>query len=307
MVGGASARCLGNCRRYHGTRWLVAAVALSMSACAGQSLAQQAIDAQTPHGFHYELRGRGGAPVVFVHGSGLDLHMWDDQVDSIAARFRVVRYDARGHGRTMASSAPQPAYLDLRDLLDDLGIRTVTIVGLSVGAQTAVDFALAYPGRVNRLVLASPTVSGYVPKGSFAWFAPIAAAARAKRYDEAARLYGNSMLLRIPDDSLAQSKLMDIVMANARVWADSTPQESMRPPSAIERLQSITVPTLIVVGERDIDDVHRIADMLSANLRCASRVDISSVGHMVNMAAPAQFTSIVLRFLQRSAAGCPST
>ncbi len=106
---------------------------------------------------HAVQDGPTDAPVILLLGSlGSTLEMWDPQVPALAGRFRVVRYDTRGHGR---SPVPQGPYAldDLVDdavaLLDRLGIRRAGVVGLSLGGMTAMRLAAREPGRVDRLAL----------------------------------------------------------------------------------------------------------------------------------------------------------
>jgi pimeloyl-ACP methyl ester carboxylesterase len=257
----------------------------------------------TAEGFHYEQRGE-GETVIFLHGSGLDLRIWDEQADAAASRFHVIRYDLRGHGRTFTVGPANRGYVDLRDLMDDLGVQRASLVGLSAGAQVAVDFALAYPERVSRLVLASPSVTGYVPRGSFEWFAPIATAIKEQRYGDAASLYANSSFLRIDQDSRQQARLMRIALANARVWAATALQPDFQAPSVVERLNGIQAPSLVIVGGRDIDDVKRVATLLTSAVPCVRRVEILGSGHMVNMANSDGFNRAFLTFLSSPVGAC---
>src|SRR6266567_3176228 len=105
----------------------------------------------------YELSGPEGAPTVaFSNSIGSTLEMWDAQVAALAGRYRCLRYDARGHGRSDTVDAPATVddlAADLAGLLAALGIGRAHVVGLSLGGMTAQAFALAYPERLDRLVL----------------------------------------------------------------------------------------------------------------------------------------------------------
>jgi len=107
----------------------------------------------------YHRRGEGPA-VVLLHGGGLGGVTWDRQFDLLARDHTVVRYDARGHGGSSPVTGPFAHHEDLRDLLDGLDLDRPTLVGLSMGARTAIDFAVAHPDRVAGLVLVGPGVSG---------------------------------------------------------------------------------------------------------------------------------------------------
>lgn len=101
--------------------------------------------------------GPGDAPVVLLAGPlGSTLEMWEPQVPALAEHFRVVRYDARGHGRSPAPAGPYTLD-DLADdaaaLLDRLGVSRASFVGLSLGGMTGMRLAAREPARVDRLAL----------------------------------------------------------------------------------------------------------------------------------------------------------
>lgn len=125
---------------------------------------------------HYRIDGRDGAPwLVFCNSLGTDLHMWDEQVAHLADRFRILRYDRRGHG---ASAAPHGGYTfaqlggDVLRLADGLGIARFHLCGLSIGGLTAQWIALHAPERIDRLVLCSTAARIGTPEG---WHARIEA------------------------------------------------------------------------------------------------------------------------------------
>jgi len=112
-------------------------------------------------GLAYEVTGDGPA-VVLVHGFGLDMRMWEPQVEHLAARYRVIRYDCRGFG---ASGAFDPAVPythagDLVALLDHLAIGEAVLAGLSFGGRVVLQTALAAPARVRGLVLLDAVLDG---------------------------------------------------------------------------------------------------------------------------------------------------
>src|SRR5262252_8058024 len=109
----------------------------------------------------FECTGEGD-PVVFLHGFGLDLRMWAPQFDAFRSAFRVIRYDLRGFG--LSSSPPVDEYAheeDLNALLLHLGVKSVHVVGLSMGGGMALRFAAVHSQMVRSLVLADSTLDGY--------------------------------------------------------------------------------------------------------------------------------------------------
>ena len=109
---------------------------------------------------YYEVAGS-GSPLVLIHGFTLDRRMWDDQFEHFADRYRVVRYDQRGFGRSdVPTEAPYSNHGDLRRLLDHLGIDGAHVCGLSSGGGVAIDLALEHPGYVRSLIGISSALGG---------------------------------------------------------------------------------------------------------------------------------------------------
>ena len=99
---------------------------------------------------------------MLVHGFALDTRMWDDQFEPFSQRYRVVRYDLRGFGRS-AEYRDEPSYHheDLRALLDYLNMEQAHIVALSLGGGISLEFALDHPDRLKSLTLADAIVWGF--------------------------------------------------------------------------------------------------------------------------------------------------
>ncbi|MCB1032686.1 MAG: alpha/beta hydrolase, partial [Acidobacteria bacterium] len=107
----------------------------------------------------YEVAGSGPA-VVLMHDGLVDLRVWDGVWGELAKSFRVVRYDRRGYGESPAPAEPFLPRDDLRRVMDCAGVPVATLVASSAGSDLALRTAVAFPSRVERLVLIGPVVSG---------------------------------------------------------------------------------------------------------------------------------------------------
>lgn len=249
---------------------------------------------------YYESAGT-GAPLVLLNAGLLDHRMWDDQFDAFSTRFRVIRYDTQSTGLSKNLSAYSNAE-DLRELLDHLGVKSAHLVGLSGGARAAIDFALLYPSRVNRLVLASPGLGGYEFKGDdlMEHSAELQAAFAAGDTSRAVELFQRQWTDGHRDRSLVDSKVRERVRLMA--MANAQPGRFMGwpgdvEPRALSRLAEVRAPTLVITGALDLTDIHAIAAMLTEQVENVQAVDIPNTAHMVNMEKPAEFNQIVLDFL----------
>jgi 3-oxoadipate enol-lactonase len=236
---------------------------------------------------YYEVEGE-GVPVVLVHGHALDSRMWDDQVPALADVGRLVRYDARGFGRSTRDAETSYSHADdLWRLLDSLGIDQAVLVGMSMGGRTVVEATLAAPGRVLALVLLDALLDG-VPwdpeseRGLRAIREPLRAgdlpAAKAAWMD-------HGFFAPARRDPELTRRLAEMLDGYSGVnWTSPDPHAPH--PESIELLGSIAVPTTVVVAELDVPCFREMSDVLVARIPGARKVSVPGVGHMVNMEAP---------------------
>ncbi|MFN2565983.1 MAG: alpha/beta fold hydrolase [Gemmatimonadaceae bacterium] len=269
--------------------------ALVVGGCASVPRATPVVEGRTPGGIAYDVRGS-GPTVVLLHGGVLDRRMWDDDVAAFARRFRVVRYDLRGHGRSPDVREPFSPVDDLAAVLDAVGAPRAHLVGLSLGSRVALDFALTHPDRVDRLVLVGPFPSGAQVTEMPAGLDSLMAAASRGDVNRAAALAADMPAFAAPRDKAQWVR--SLVMANARLFGQSPTAERQMSPPAMARLAEVRVPTLIVVGDRDSRDLLKAADSLTAGIRGAQRVTVRNAGHLVNVWEPGVFSRVVVRFLE---------
>ena len=252
----------------------------------------------------YEDAGR-GEPIVLVHGHAADLRLWDLQVPAlVAAGYRVICYDVRGHGR---STAPPSGYtwqnytFDLRGLLDGLTIAVprAHVVGLSMGGGIALQFALDFPDRVLSLVLVDSTLPGFDYSPEFAGIIEeLVAAVRAEGPRAAfERLWLAHSLFdgvrRFPERfELIRTMALEYAAADYLDETPSTPPERQ----AVDRLAELRAPTLVLVGELDIPDFQIIAEILAGNIAARLQV-IADSGHIPPLEQPQAFNQALLGFL----------
>ena len=111
---------------------------------------------------YYEIKGN-GSPIILIHGTALDRRMWDDQFDRFAKKYKVIRYDLRGHGKSTdpVTGVPYSHVQDLNVLMEYLKCDKAALVGLSSGGKVAIAFTLTHPEKVAALVAADPVIDGF--------------------------------------------------------------------------------------------------------------------------------------------------
>jgi pimeloyl-ACP methyl ester carboxylesterase len=230
--------------------------------------------------------------------------MWDDQVAEFGGRFRVLRYDLRGWGGTPCPPGRYSHPDDLRQLLDSQGMERAHMLGCSFGARVALDFALTHPERVDRLILTTPAVGGFDFEDPMTLQAEEAVKAAHHRGDLAraaelmVRLWFDG-LWRSPEevDPAPRGRLLAMVRHLFELPEDEGVRADLDPP-AIERLEGIEAPTLVLTGALDVPDIQRAARILSGSIPGARQVEIEGVAHFPNMEKPEEFNRLVLAFLE---------
>jgi 3-oxoadipate enol-lactonase len=201
----------------------------------------------------------------------------------------VIRYDRRGYGRSPEAKASYSQVDDLQAVMRAAGVDRAVIVGSSNGGGVAVDFTLAHPDEVDRLVLVGPEVSGishsryFVERGTELLM-------RMAQGDAKGAMKA-SWLFAPGDDSNLEKALKK---ADLRI---AFRQDLARPaPPAAPRLGEIKVPTLVLIGEYDASDNQSEAGGVEYAIKGASRVIVRGAGHLIYLEEPAAFTDSVTRF-----------
>ena len=250
---------------------------------------------------YYEAAGS-GAPVVLIHGGQMDRRMWDPQFEAWSKKYRVVRYDVRGYGRSATPTLPYSDVDDLLAVLDSLGIAKAHLVGLSLGGRIAIDFTLVHPDRVASLVAVAAGMSGF--EFSAGTWPQQLHAAQESGGEAAAELWLKDpyMVPAMEHPDLAP-RIRQLVLDNGREWLSNPLLAKRLTPPAAKRLAEIRVPTLVVIGDRDVPDMQKVADQLATEVKGARKVVVPGAGHIVNLEKPAEFDRAVLGFLAERAPG----
>ena len=261
----------------------------------------------------YEVAGEGPA-VVFVHEAIGDARLWDDQWPEAFARFRALRYDLRGFGRSTLPGGPFSHTRDLRALLDHVGIDRAALVGGSVGASVCAELAIAEPERVTALVLAPPGIVGEERSDPVRRFVEAEEAAFLRRdLDEAVRLNlelwlaGPRRRLDAVDGAIVL-RVTEMLRRAFEIDLDAYAREPQPRSDRLidrlgDRLGEIRVSTLIVVGDEDVSDDIAAADAIAEAISGARKVVIHGTAHAPNLERPDEFNRVVCGFLDDVLAG----
>jgi pimeloyl-ACP methyl ester carboxylesterase len=241
-----------------------------------------------------------------IHSGITDSRSWDPQVAALAEGHRVLRYDLRGLGQSDLGHGSYSNVDDLVMLLDAVGFERAALVGVSMGGALALDVALQHPGRVSALVLVGAGISGLEPPDSFkAQMDEVDALFERGLIDQVVEreleiwLYGKGRTANDVDPVIRKA-VGEMDRSNGlRFPADAKP-EPIEPP-AIGRLAEVQVPTLVIVGDLDVDHVQEGARVLTNGIRGARLAVMNGVAHVPNMERPVEFNRLVIDFLNERA------
>ena len=260
---------------------------------------------QLQHGFldvngsrlFYEVAGA-GVPLVLIHGTALDTRMWDDQVAVLAQHYQVVRYDRRGFGRSALPTATYSHADDLAALLAALELHHPVLLGHSSGGGVALDFARAQPTAVRALILYESVLRGYSFAPAFsAYLGAVRTLARQGDLVAARERWLEPLAAQLGDAPEAVEQLQQMAQTYSGWHWLNDDGERAASGSAELPFDRLGMPTLIVVGERTVADMQRIAAILEREIPQARRVEVAQGGHLANMQFPAAFNQAILAFL----------
>lgn len=232
--------------------------------------------------------------------------MWDPQWETFSRSHRVVRYDQRGFGRSPIGPGRFSNARDLLDLIEQQALESVALVGVSMGGRIALEVSLARPELIEALVLVGAGLPGHQ------WSAEMKAADEAEQaalargdLDEAVEVTLRTWVdgpRRRPEDVDPEVRARVAEMQRRAyelqlpVW--ETAEEEPLVGDLAERIGEVGVPTLVLVGEQDVPDMHEIADRLERELPNARRASIADTAHVPSLERPREFDQLVLPFLQ---------
>ena len=251
---------------------------------------------------NYEIEGI-GPWLTMSHSLACNLHMWDPQMPALTGKFKVLRFDTRGHGQ---SGAPAGEYTleqladDVKGLLDALKIRQTHWVGLSMGGMIGQAFALKYPGVFQSMVLAD-TTSRRPPDAAKMWgdridtaqtkgMGALVEGTLARWFTEPYRNARKDVMGRIGNDIRKTPVAGFVGCCHAISRVDY-----------LDRLKEIKCPALVMVGEHDHGTPPEAARVIQQNLPGSELKIIPSAAHLSNVEQTQVFNEAMLGFLGRVA------
>ncbi len=253
----------------------------------------------------FDVHGE-GPPVVLLHAGVTDSRLWEPQLHSFPQVHTVMRVDLPGFGNSPIETNPVSNRGSVRDAMDAEGIDRAALVGVSLGGNTALELALESPERVSALVLVGAGLPDHEwSEEVMSFFAAEEEALERGDLDAAVDANLRTWLAgprrSLEDIDRAQRELVGEMQKQAfrqQKGHEDVGMLRLEPPGS-ERLAEVNVPTLVLTGDEDVADIHRIAERLAAEIAGAERATIADAAHLPSLERPEQFDRIVLDFLAR--------
>lgn len=247
------------------------------------------------HQVYYQIRGE-GIPLVFLHDGLLHSTGFNAVMEHLKDDYLLVTYDRPQYGQSPPPSSPVSHTSILDDLLCQMGIAQCVLIGGSAGGSYAIDYTLAYPHKVEGLLLVGAALSGYdfsehmvtrggreVPGDSLeAWI----------------HFWCEDPWLMAEENKEAKQTFAEIIR-NSPQNLEPYEVDFLDEIRAIDRLSEIDIPCLIVIGEVDIADNHAVAGILQHDILKSKRIIVPHTGHLVYLEQPVYFSNLVRDFLKK--------
>jgi pimeloyl-ACP methyl ester carboxylesterase len=258
---------------------------------------------------YYEITGN-GTPIVFLHGFTCDHRNWDSQVKYFSNKFKVITYDARGHGQSsMPDTVPYSYTDDLAALMDYLKIEKAVIVGHSMGGSPAFYYALNHPERVMALVLAEggafvSDTNLIKPKDIqdyFSGFSKVYGVAQSQGIEKAKAAWLTIYPIKTASENPLSKELIKTMINDYSGWhwMNRDPQMS-NPNESSEILSKLKTPTLIITGDLTHPVLKEVVSVQKEYIPLNKTVVLKNSNHMLNLENPDQFNQELKVFLEEN-------
>ena len=249
---------------------------------------------------YFEAEGE-GANLLFIHAGIADCRMWDREFITMSKYFRTIRIDLPGYGLSNFTGGEYSYNNILNGILKYLKAKKTYIIAASFGGKIALNFVLANQDKCQGMILMAPAVSGWEDsKYLLDYYEEEEKLTQAGEFEKIAILNYNTWILRNRNEDVIKQESRDLVM-------DMQVKSLMKKELDIEsieieeediilKLKNIKIPVLVVIGDKDVEDFQKIANLVHMEIDSSNKVIIKNAAHLVNLEYPEIFEKILLDF-----------
>jgi pimeloyl-ACP methyl ester carboxylesterase len=271
--------------------------ALAIAMLQGQAPVHEAYANVPGARIFYRDTGGNGAPAILLHAATGSSRVWDYQIPALkAAGYRVIAFDRRGWGRTeinAAESQPGTAADDLLNLLDQLHLDRVHVIGTAAGGFVALDFALSYPRRLRSLVVANSIGGVQDPD-----YLELGRRIRPPEFDKLPPEFRELGPAYRAGNAAGTERWVELEKMSRPPGPPASPQP-LRNRITFAMLETIKAPTLLVTGGADLYAPPPILQLFAAHIKGSETFVVPEAGHSAYWEQPEEFNRGVLKFLAR--------
>ena len=253
-----------------------------------------------PEGELYFEKIGNGDPVILIHAGFSDRRDWMHQIEDLGIKYNTIVYDQRGSGNSSTITTAFAPAEDLKAIINHIEIEKTILIGHSIGGTIALDFALQYPDSVSALVLIASGLNGYTwSKEYLELMQSIWSVHQPEKMTEqflAAPFYAIGM-----NEPSIKNDVEIITEENFRkvlTWKTFDVHDiHWFFPEAVTKLKDLKIPTFVVYGDKDSEDIMKISHVLSENIQNSKISTIKDADHLINFERPEELNKLILDFL----------
>jgi pimeloyl-ACP methyl ester carboxylesterase len=252
----------------------------------------------------YEIKGE-GYPLVLIHGWTFDRTMWSMQVPELSQHFTTITYDRRGCGESEGKPDLRKEVDDLKDLLDHLAIDSTAIIGMSQGGRVTLRFSMMHPERVKAIIIQGAPLDGFVPNSSnekdkipLDHYSMLANKGEIKTVRDE---WLKHPLMHIPTPNPSLKRLVRKIVNrySGEDLIGNMKEQMAFPINIAEKLDQITLPTLIIEGKEEVSALKEVDDKLLDGIQGSKKIVIAGGGHLISFIQPKKYNQAVIEFLKQ--------
>jgi pimeloyl-ACP methyl ester carboxylesterase len=245
-----------------------------------------------------------GPPLLAVHGWSLDHRVFEPQVRALSSSLRVIVYDRRGFGKSVAPPGLRDEVDDINRILDTLGLPSAHLLGMSQGGRIALRYAVAHGHRLRSLILQSGVIDGLhvdEPDDERIPIAEYARLAQSGRVDEVRRRWRGHRMMQLDAGFESEAQLLHRILADysGADLIDSDTDRNHFSYDVLAALDTLDVPALLLTGARETAARKRHADEIHARVAGSEVVELEHSGHLANLTEPARYNKAIFEFCKR--------
>lgn len=249
---------------------------------------------------HYRLTGE-GKPIVLLNSAFADLRIWSEVEAELSKRYKVVQFDYRYTGKTENDNADYNMAEDLNFLIEELGLEQVSLIGLSAGGHTALEYAIHYPDKVNKLFIISTGLFGVEEdENKVTNMKKFNTQLQSGNVEEAARVWTETWFLgekkKARDVSLDKSDLFKNITKHNLLRSANFKMPYFINPPVNAQLSKIKQEVYHLVGTYDYQDVYNSSKVLADKINHYTEEQVGSA-HIIPLEVPDLLVDRIVGFM----------